>query len=138
MNRISTFMTMLIPLLFAGSMVMAPSATAAPPETSGSAMAASLDTFGPAPDFPFLPDLSHLTSLSLESVLAAWAGSVGALPSPAGDFARVPGLQRLTPDPLEAVRGENTGSADALPRIIGNLLRLLELVRQVPLPLPPH
>ncbi|MFQ6328149.1 hypothetical protein ACLMAL_18675 [Nocardia sp. CWNU-33] len=130
MNRISIFLTMFIPLLFAGSLVMAPNAAATPPETFGPFTPVPADIHASLPPRP--------APSSWEAVLAAGTGSVGASAQPVPGLGTLPGL--LRPDPLRsgALLGVGTGSAGDLPRIVGDLLRLLDLVRQVPLPLPPH
>ncbi|MFE7801166.1 hypothetical protein [Nocardia sp. NPDC057440] len=131
MNRISIFLTMFIPLLFAGSLVMAPSAAAAPPESPWPVGPVSSDIHAALPPRP--------APSSWEAGLAAGTGSMGGvLVQPVPGLGTSPGLLRPDPSRSGALLGVGTGSAGDLPRRAGDLLRLLDLVRQVPLPLPPH
>ncbi|MEV6429612.1 hypothetical protein [Nocardia sp. NPDC051463] len=127
MNRISIFLTMFIPLLFAGSVAMAPNAAATPPETFGLATPVPSDIHASLPPRP--------APSSWQAVLAAGSSMGASAPSVPG-LGTSPGL--LRPDPLRsgAMPGVGTGSAGDSARIASDLLRLLGLVRQVPLPLP--
>ena len=125
MNRISIFLTMSIPVLFAGWLVTAPSGAAEP--------------FAPATPIPSGIHASmppRPTPNSGEAVIAVGTGSAAVWPRSVPDPGTSPGL--LRPDPRCTVGGGGTGSAGDVPHIVGALLRLWELVRQVPRPLLPR
>ncbi|MFQ6395216.1 hypothetical protein ACLMAJ_17330 [Nocardia sp. KC 131] len=153
---------MFIPLVFAGSLVLAHSATAAPRETYepvallpseihaslpprpapngwegvlavGTGSVGALVRSVPASDGAGLPSVTGSSAPGLPSTGSAGAGLLSV-----PDIGSLPGLLRLNPSFSGAVSGSGAGSAGDVPRIVGDLLRLLELVRQVPLPLPAH